>query len=451
MPDDTVIQPHADHQLRSLLDRVRERFEVPGIAAAIVGLSGEREASSGLSSVGSGIPITANDRVPISCVMKVLVSWLVLHAESVGRIGLDEDVAVYVPQVLGVAGKMSGIKVRHLLTHTAGYVEPQENSARWGYSLDRFLSFFPERKQAFRPGSLWSYTHSGHALLALALERVSGRSVDDLLRELLFDPLGIELRYLGSERAAGARAVALHVKNPKSGTYAAMRPPRETGFLRYSISDAMLSAREMATLGSAFAGGCQARLAHLEEARSRLLSAATPVPPYLYGPEGEQMPRAFCHGLADYGPVKGINGSYVGSTCAIRLDECSGAGLAVVVNAYEPHVRDVVTRALTSALFGTHRTEARRGGLAQPWDDMAGRYEGLMLGSEDAAIEWNGSGFQCTVRFKRGPSMTCRVEPGKDGELKLIGGSRNLAVGFARESDTGEPYLMVTTSAFRRC
>ncbi|WAC49758.1 serine hydrolase [Asticcacaulis sp. SL142] len=437
-------------RLRVGLEAVRSHFDVPGIAAALEMDGRVIGAGVGVSSTLSSAKLTPDDRLPISCVMKVLVTWLLLYAEGEGKVGLDDDIAVYVPQVLREGERSSGITLRHLVTHTAGYIEPQENSARWGYSLEKFIEFFPRRQQAFEPGSVWSYTHTGHALVQIVLEKVFNRALEDLLRDLLLSPLGLNLLYLSEGKASGENISALHIKDPRLNVFLPMRPPQETGFLRFSISDASLSVRHLAKIGSALAGGYAATLAHLQLARTRLLSSAIKLPEYILGKEGERMPQAFCHGVADFGTFKGINGSYVGSTCALRFYEKKHLGLAAMINAYEPHVRDTVETMLGEPFGKRSASITDDKPNLMDLNRLVGRYEGLMLGLEHADVSHDGGGLKCSVHFKRGGGMTARLGQDSDGKLTMLAGSSNVSMAFAEYPSDRTPFLMVSTSAYRK-
>ncbi|GEM_PF-2202232 len=385
--------------------------------------------------------------------MKVLVSVVALLADEQGVLDLKDDLGRYLPDLAGGAGARTGITLQHLLTHTAGYVEPQANSARWGFSWDDFASFFPDRKQAFEPGAVWSYAHTAFVILQKAIEIAYERPFEAVLCEELLSPLNMELQFYGDLKSGDRDLANLHVKAPRSNAFEPMRPPRETGFLRYSISDAVLSPRQLARLGAFLSGGFRSSHPHLERAVARLTTRAIDLPRYTLGPEGEKMPVAFCHGIADYGGFKGVNGSYVGSTCALRLDE-RGFGLATVVNAYAPHLRDLVSDMLGRPFLRDPGETAEATRPADPSfapDELEGRYEGLMLGAADASIVRDDDGFVCTLNFKRGAPVQGRFALDAEGRPRFLHAGRELVMALARDPASGSPYLMASTSAFRRC
>jgi CubicO group peptidase (beta-lactamase class C family) len=445
-----LLNKKVSDQLQACVAQVRGRFDAPGIA---VGISNGHEtftAGAGVSSTLTGDPMSPHRRIPISCVIKPLVAWFALYSAANGVIDLDEDIANLVPKG-GLGAAPTSITLRHLLTHTAGYIEPQENYARWGYTWDRFQDFFPRRKQAFSPGAVWSYAHTGYAVVQAALEHVLGKPLESLLNEVLLDPLGIDLRSYDTRGTGKDASLGLHVRHPRTGAFEVMRVPPETGFLRFSISDLALTTEQLAQVGAALAGAHAARLSHLEPARQRLLSRAIEIPVFNRGSKGELMPQAFCHGVADYGSFKGINGSYVGSTCAVRIGERHQMGIAATVNAYEPHTRDVASTVVAAPFEAADaRPAPRRGAVFADLDQLVGRYEGMMLGSADAQIVRRGEGIVCMVNFKRGAPSHGYFVPDETGRLKLASGSPEISTAFFESPDDGEPVLMCSMSAFKK-
>lgn len=105
-----------------------------------------------------------------------------------GRLDLDARVASLLPRFAG-PGK-DRVTVRHLLTHSSGidWWAPlyRELSGRAAF-LDRIYSM----PLVSEPGAQMKYSDLGILLLGEVLERVAGRPVDELVRERLFEPLGM--------------------------------------------------------------------------------------------------------------------------------------------------------------------------------------------------------------------------------------------------------------------
>ena len=84
--------------------------------------------------------------------------------------------------------------IRQLLTHTSGLVDYEDLIPPSAVAQVRdpdVPSMIEKRPPYFAPGSSYRYSNTGYVLLGLIIERVSGRSLSDFLRDELFLPLGM--------------------------------------------------------------------------------------------------------------------------------------------------------------------------------------------------------------------------------------------------------------------
>ena len=147
---------------------------------------------------------------------KLITSCAVLGMIEEGRLGLDDPIEAYIPQ-LGSRRVLrrgatdladsepadSSITVRHLLTHTAGLtsgiLDPQ--SPLHSPYLDRgvrdpnttlasMVDALADLPLVFHPGTQWEYSMATDVLARL-LEVVSGQAFDRVLMERIFEPLAM--------------------------------------------------------------------------------------------------------------------------------------------------------------------------------------------------------------------------------------------------------------------
>jgi D-alanyl-D-alanine carboxypeptidase len=140
----------------------------------------------------------------IGSVSKQFTAALVLRLAERGALDLDALAGEY---WIDCPPDWSEVTVRHLLGHTSGipnvtdrddYLElclrPLRPAASLALVIDRPLEF--------APGTQWRYSNSGYLLLALIAERVGEKPFEQLLEELILEPLG--LAHTGSEVRTGA-------------------------------------------------------------------------------------------------------------------------------------------------------------------------------------------------------------------------------------------------------
>ena len=125
--------------------------------------------------------------------------------------GLDSPIFTYFPEHADLrSGEKDKIVLRHLLTMSAGFAWNENlpysnpaNSERKMIEASDPYRYVLEQPLARPPGKTYTYNGGLTALLAAILQRTSKRSIDELARDELFAPLGIEdvewIRYPGGD------------------------------------------------------------------------------------------------------------------------------------------------------------------------------------------------------------------------------------------------------------
>jgi CubicO group peptidase (beta-lactamase class C family) len=170
---------------------------LPGLVAGIV--QGGRlvhVAAFGRADIEADRPVTPDTAFRIASMTKSTTALGILALRDRGRLALDAPLCDYIPQFAAVAPATrdsAPVTVRHLLTHTAGFVTDDP----WG---DRVLGMTPAaldrlmatgRLFARPPGLAFEYSNLGYALLGRVLANVSGRPYQAFLRETILAPLGM--------------------------------------------------------------------------------------------------------------------------------------------------------------------------------------------------------------------------------------------------------------------
>ena len=117
-----------------------------------------------------------------------------------GRLKLDSSVSKILPEFSH--GKITGldqpaavsITVRQLMTHTSGIAAQRppelENITRtFDRTLAEDVALVAKQPLDFVPGTKWSYSSSGIAVLGRVIEVVSGEPFETFMQQRLFDPL----------------------------------------------------------------------------------------------------------------------------------------------------------------------------------------------------------------------------------------------------------------------
>jgi tetratricopeptide (TPR) repeat protein len=172
---------------------------------------------------------------------------LILQLVEQGKIKLDGKVADYLPDYRKDTG--ARITIHHLLSHTSGLPNYTAlpgffaNVSRNPFKVEDFVKQYASGDLEFEPGSKFNYSNSGYFLLGDIIEKVTGKPYEQVLKEKIFDPLGMKnsgYDHYGtilSKRASG------YVKTPagyENAAYLDMTIPYAAGSIYSTVEDLFL-------------------------------------------------------------------------------------------------------------------------------------------------------------------------------------------------------------------
>jgi D-alanyl-D-alanine carboxypeptidase len=172
--------------------QMRKRH-IPGLSLAVV-KDGKvvRMRGYGLASVEHNVPATEKSVYQLASMTKSFTATAVMMLVEEGRLGLDDKLTRHLG---GLPAEWGDITIRHLLTHTSGVVgDPLPwslDTVNKYYPQDEYLKLILNAPLQFAPGSRYSYANSDYYLLAVVIEKVSGKPYAEFLSERIFKPLGM--------------------------------------------------------------------------------------------------------------------------------------------------------------------------------------------------------------------------------------------------------------------
>ncbi|MFD6701087.1 MULTISPECIES: serine hydrolase domain-containing protein [unclassified Microbacterium] len=180
--------------LQELLDDGARETKVPGIAVGIVDGGAEHVLTTGVASTATGAPVAADTLFAIGSTSKTVTATAAMRLIEQGAFDLDTRVADLLPDLrLADADALDQLRVRHLLTHSGGFLGDIDDDAEdWGPdALQKSIAGFGELPQLFPPGAIASYSNSGLRLLGHLCAVVAGRGFEELITESVLAPLGM--------------------------------------------------------------------------------------------------------------------------------------------------------------------------------------------------------------------------------------------------------------------
>ena len=148
----------------------------------------------GLADVEQNIPNTPETKFMIGSITKQFTAMLVTQLIEKGKLRLDNTISDFVPNFPKDIGDR--ITVEMLLCHTSGLPFPEGIEKYYYVStkdeyLREFLKQLSEEGLRFEPGEGYGYSNAGYHILGLIVEKVTGKTYEEVLAEQILKPLGM--------------------------------------------------------------------------------------------------------------------------------------------------------------------------------------------------------------------------------------------------------------------
>ena len=170
------------------------------------------------------VPITPSSVFHVASVSKQFTAMAVALLVADGRVSWDDDIRRHVPELPDFGDT---ITLRHLAHHTSGIRDQwsllQMAGWRWGGDVitqgDVLDLLSRQTAVHFRPGNDYLYSNSGYTLLAVVVERVSGRTLREFTTERVFEPLGMTQTTFRDDHTMLVRNRAYAYESARGGGY----------------------------------------------------------------------------------------------------------------------------------------------------------------------------------------------------------------------------------------
>lgn len=203
-PAPEKIPRDGDEAVSSILEPILIENDLPALAAAVVTKRGiEAIGAVGVRKRGSDVPVTKQDLWHLGSETKAMTAALIARLVERGLLRWDSTVAQVFPEIAeSFDPAFRGVTVRHLLSHRAGL----EKDLEW-ISLVERGSASEQRLEAVRralskpprspPETSYFYSNLGYVVAGAMVERVTGKTWEEALREEIFQPLSMKTAGFG--------------------------------------------------------------------------------------------------------------------------------------------------------------------------------------------------------------------------------------------------------------
>lgn len=182
------------NELEDKLNGLAAELGVTGVAAGVLVDGQERYAFSGVTSVENPLPVDEGTLFQVGSTTKTFTATALMRLVEQGLVDLDARVHSYVPEFRTKQPEVGErVTVLHLLNHTAGWDgDLFADTGNGDDSLARYVELMANLDQVTPLGGPASYNNASLSLAGRVIEKVSGATYEQALRDLLLTPLGLE-------------------------------------------------------------------------------------------------------------------------------------------------------------------------------------------------------------------------------------------------------------------
>ena len=214
-------------ELRAEIGKILDENRIPGASVALVDRDRTIWAGGvGKADVAGGVDVTEDHLFRIGSISKSFTALAVLRAVEDGLLDLDTPVRELAPEVefTNRWERTHPVTVATVMEHTAGFDDIHFREYAKvddpGLTLAEGLAYNPgSRVSRWRPGTHMSYSNSGPAIAAYVVEKLTGTTFEDHVREHVFDPLGMDSSTFRFPRDAAPPAKGYEADGVREANY----------------------------------------------------------------------------------------------------------------------------------------------------------------------------------------------------------------------------------------
>ncbi|MCU0229123.1 MAG: beta-lactamase family protein, partial [Bryobacterales bacterium] len=181
-------------QIRRAVEQAAKEHQFSGAVLIARGDKTLLEMATGSARLQPPTPNSTETKFHLGSMPKMFTATAALQLVQQGKIHLDAPISNYLADYPN-QDHAKRITMHHLLTHTSGlgdYFGEMFDRQKHGIQrLEDYYPFFSDEPLQFEPGTDWSYSNAGMLLAGLIVERVSGMSYDDYLKQHVFARAGM--------------------------------------------------------------------------------------------------------------------------------------------------------------------------------------------------------------------------------------------------------------------
>ena len=153
----------------------------------------------GFANYEENIKNTSDSIFAIGSITKSFTAVAIMQLQEKGLLNVNDPISKYIDGY----NREEEITIHQLLTHTSGLTREGKLLLASGVSLDENIEFINTTSLLYKPGENHSYSNAGYITLAAIIEKVSGKSYNEYIKENIFTTLKMDKSRVGVDKSYG--------------------------------------------------------------------------------------------------------------------------------------------------------------------------------------------------------------------------------------------------------
>lgn len=197
--------PPVPENLNSLLEPIRQKYDLPALAGAIVTSKGLIASGAvGVRKYGSDTPVTIDDQFHLGSDTKAMTATMLATLVEEGKLSWSTTIEQVFPELaVDMNPAYASVTLEQLLAHRAGFTDeswPQGKNLADMYRLPgspreqraAYVKMVLSEPPVSEPGSRFLYSNRSYAVAGAMAEKVAADSWENLMQTRIFQPLGMQ-------------------------------------------------------------------------------------------------------------------------------------------------------------------------------------------------------------------------------------------------------------------
>jgi CubicO group peptidase (beta-lactamase class C family) len=254
---DKINPVHTSNLMRTLTDKkvdsaarnYIQKANTVGLSIGVIKNGIVHTYNYGETTEGNGKMPDANSIYEVGSITKTFTAALLTYYANEGKVKLNDPITKYLPDSVASNKELQSITLEMLSNHTSGLPRLPDNlqfhssdpyDPYKDYTKQHLFQYLKTCKPETKPGETYAYSNLAVGLLGTILEQVSGKPFEQMVKEIICTPLGMQSTAQQLSPALKPRFVTVYNADGKVTSPWSFSALAACGALRSTVNDLLL-------------------------------------------------------------------------------------------------------------------------------------------------------------------------------------------------------------------